>query len=155
MKRILIFERETSTINMLKQMIEAINYHPTVFLNWNNSINIALNEIAAIFINIELPGIEVPKIANYFNASGQPEIPIYLLISQKNLELYEKVKNINHSGKLIKPFKLEEIYYILDTQLNLNQISLDQFDLHYQYKKFVEYSNELDKWLDSLKTLIK
>ena len=155
MKRILIFERESSSITLLKQMIETLNYHSTVFLNWNNSINIPRDEIAALFINIEMPRIDVPQIINYFNESGQNEIPVYLLISQKRIELYEKVKSVKHTGKLIKPFKLEEIFYLLETQLHLNEISIEEFDLYYQNKKFVEYLTNLKNWLDNLKVLIK
>lgn len=155
MKRILILERETSTINLLKPMIEAMNFYPTIMLNWNTSLNLSFSELAAVFINIELPRIDISKMVNYFDALGQPTIPIYLLVSQKKLELYENVKNIRHNGKLIKPFKIEEIYYLLDNQLNLNQISLDEFDLYYHHKKFVEYKDELHNWLESLKTLVK
>ncbi len=83
------------------------------------------------------------------------ENQLFRVGDQKRIELYDKVRSVKHFGKLIKPFKLEEIYYVLESQLHLETISLDEFDLYYQHKKFVEYKDDLKSWLDNLETLIK
>jgi len=158
MNRILIIERESSSIALLKRMIEALNFRPTVNLAWSSSINlIPLNEVRAVFLNVEMPRLDINAVVNYFNIYTGPnnfKIPVYFLISQKDADIHEKIKFFKHAGVLSKPFKLEEIYYLLEKNLKLSNITFDQFDLHYNLNKFKEYSNELESWLSSLNTLM-
>ncbi len=159
MKRILIIERESAVITPIKKAVESLNLHPTVFLTWNLALKtIPLNEVVAVFINVEMLRIEISEIVNYFNKNHKTnnyEIPVYFMFSQKRMDIFSKIKNVKHAGELSKPFKLEEIYYLLEKSLALLNLELEQYDLYFNIKKFEDYSSELGNWLENIKVLMK
>lgn len=159
MNRILIIERESSAIEPIKKIAEVLNLYPTTHLTWDASIKlIPLSEISAVFVNVEMPRIDVQEIVEYFNYYTREDkfkIPVYFLYSQKHEDVYDNIKNISHAGKLSKPFKLEEIYYLLEKDHDLSTIKYEQFDLYHKLRKFKDYSTELNSWLATLKLLLK
>jgi len=158
MNHALIIDRETSSIDLLKKTVEAINIIPTVFLSWNATVNmIPLDEVKAVFLNIELPRLDIKKVMTYFNEyEGQNgfKIPVFFLLSTKNDEAIKKLSKISNAGILTKPFKIEEIFYLLDKTFDLAGISIENFDYNHNLNKFKKYSEEIAAWLDTFKALI-
>jgi len=159
-ERFLIIERESLTISKIVQLAEALTFTPTVHLNWNPSISkLKKEEVAAIFINIELKNIRIDEITKQFNIStGQSsskKIPLFYLYTYENSENFKKAMQYHYTEKLQKPFKLENLYFLIEKYLELDFVRTENFEGKNKLRKLKDFSEEMKIWMQHLNQLIR
>jgi len=63
--KIMIFEKDSVTVNAISRLLDTVNLEPKVMYNWNSRRDrINLKEIMAVFIDIEMPMLAVDEIVS-------------------------------------------------------------------------------------------
>ena len=153
--KIFIIEKEIATINSISTLVTALNFERIVFYNYSARIkSYALNEIAAIFLNIEIPMISVEKVVDEFYNNQNQRVPIFYLYKRTNSKEYDTAMRLKHTAELRKPFQLEDLYLLMDKYLNLDDLPVEQLAIQDKTQEFRRFYEESRSWLDKYKELI-
>jgi len=159
MKKILIIDRDSSSLNDISRLAVALNYKPVVAFNTTTISNLIRDEIACVFIDVESKMINVEDVVRYFNSPqklGPKEIiPIYFLCTNPESYYVEHAKQLPHTDLITKPVTLEGIFELLYESLNLEEVEYDQFSNHYKLVQLKEYSKTMGSWLERFGSLLE
>jgi len=147
--KILIIEKDLATINSISTLIAALNFERIIFYNWNPKLkSYPRAEIVAIFINVEIPMINVDKIINEFQGTNQEDqIPIFYLYNKTYSDDFITAMKLPHTTELRKPFTLVQLYQLMDKYLNINQIPEEQLSTKNKAQEFRQFSTDFKAWL--------
>ncbi len=124
MKKILIIDRDSSSLNDISRLVAALNYEPVVVFNTAAIQNLIREEIACIFLDVETKMIKVDDVVRYFNGPrkiGPKEIvPIYFLCTNPDSYFVSHAQKLPHTALVTKPINLEQIFELLYESLNLD-----------------------------------
>lgn len=159
MKKILIVDRDSSTLNDISRLVAALNYEPVVAFSTASIANLVRDEIVCVFIDIETKMIKVEDVVRYFNAPqklGPKEIiPIYFLCSNPDSYFVQHAKQLPHADLITKPVTLEAIFDLLNESLNLDDIEYDQFSNQYKLSQLKKYAQTMGSWLEKFGSLLE
>ena len=159
MNKILIIDRDSSTLNDISRLLTALKFEPIVAFNSSSVVGIIRDEIAGIFIDVESKIISAEDIIKYFNGpqkiTNNNVIPVFLMYSNDESAHVEHAKKLLHTEMIKKPFTLESIFNILYQHLNLNEFQYEQFSNRYKLEQLKSYSVSLSGWLEKLGSLLE
>lgn len=159
MKKILIVDRDSSTLNDISRLVAALNYEPVVAFSTASIANLVRDEIVCVFIDIETKMIKVEDVVRYFNAPqklGPKEIiPIYFLCSNPDSYFVQHATQLPHADLITKPVTLEAIFDLLNESLNLDDIEYDQFSNQYKLSQLKKYAQTMGSWLEKFGSLLE
>ncbi|KAA3617652.1 MAG: response regulator [Calditrichaeota bacterium] len=158
MKKVLIVDRDSSTLNDISRLVTALNYEPVVAFNTTSISGLIREEIVCVFIDVETKMINVEDVVRYFNGpqklSPNGIIPIYFLCTNPDSYYVEHAKQLPHTDLIKKPVTLEAIFDLLYDSLNLEQVEYEQFSNHYKLTQLKKYSGTIGSWLEKFGSLL-
>ncbi len=158
MKKILIIDRDSATLNDISRLVAALNYEPVIAFNTTSIVNLAREEIVCVFIDVETKMINVEDVVRHFNGPqkfGPKEIvPIYFLCTNPDSYFVEHAKTLPHKDLITKPVTLEGIFNLLFESLNLEEMEYEQFSDHYKLSQLRKYSKTMGSWLEKFGSLL-
>jgi len=159
MKKILIIDRDSTILNDISRLVTALKYEPVVAFNIAALAGLIKEEIAAVFIDVETKMINVEDVVKYFNNGNSvgngAEIPIFLMHSNKSAYYLKHAKRLPHAGLIEKPFELENIFKILQSQLDFDSITYEQFSNQYKLNQLKNYADSMSEWLEKFGALLE
>lgn len=152
-KKILILDKDSNTVNALSRLIVALDYEAILVYNWQVSQkNIKMDQVQAVFIDIEIPMIKVDEVVSVFLMDAKTNynltIPIFFLYTKRNSKYYNKWINLPHTEAIRKPIRLAELYDLLNTYLPLQQDKRLQESELIKLQEFQNFSIEFHSWLN-------
>ncbi len=159
MKKILIMDKDSSTLNDISRLVTALNYEPVVIFNLSSSQqNLIRDDIAAIFLDVETKMIKAAEVIHYFNSPqklmSSREIPVFLMYTNPNSKFVAEAVALPHTARLKKPFSIEALFKLIDGALNLDAIEYEQFTNEYKLQQLKEYIGKTDTWLEKFGALL-
>lgn len=159
MEKIIILDRDSSTLNDISRLVTALKFEPIIAYNLASVNSIPREEIAAIFVDVETKMVKVGDVINLFNGpnklNGTNLIPVFLMFSNPGTYYIEHAKQLPHAEIIQKPFTLEEVFQILHSYINLNDISYEQFSNKYKLDQFKKYTAKMELWVEKFGSLLE
>lgn len=158
--KILIIEKDTATINAISRLIAALNYQPVVLYTWSEfSRSFSKSEVAAVFIDVEIPMIKVDKVVEEFNQGNivneEEAVPIFFIYSKDTSELYINARKLPHIGEIQKPVNIERVYYMLEQNLEIESLPYEELSFHGELKLFEDSLSGYKDWLKKVGSLLR
>ncbi len=140
-QKILLIDNDESTIQLFMQVAAALNIDYLILHNWSRTVKLPdKKSIKAVFINVELNFLDLSQLwKEFMSEQSETSIPIFLLFSRTFSKCYLAAKKLPHSGEIKKPLKAEELFEVLSTCINLEQMIEYPEDRYRQ--KLVELKN--------------
>ncbi len=140
--KILILDNDTQAINSISQLLTILSFETAVLHNWSGKMKaVALEDMAAIFINIELPTIRTESLVREVEAFGKDKIVLFFLYARTFAPAVRKCLQLPHAGSIKKPVKIEDLYYLLEQNLRFPQISKKSTELQ---NRLIGYQQRFD-----------
>lgn len=157
--KILIIEKDTATINAISRLVAALNYQPVILYTWSEfSRSFSKNEVAAVFINVEIPMIKVDKVIDEFyqgdKVDEEENISIFYIYSKDSSELYINAQKLPHTDEVQKPVNIERVYYMLEQNLKLEILPYEELSFHGDLKQFEDFLSGYKDWLKKVGSLL-
>ncbi len=156
MRKIIIIEKESATINRLAILATTLQFEPLVLHGWNNILRtINREDMAAFFINVEIENIDLKKIIRYINPPSESEIPVIFMFIRNYSNMYKAASRVPHHDEIQKPFKLEQLFQLLHRHVAIDELSAHQSEYSDQIQRFVQEFQALENWGEQLKRVLK
>lgn len=159
MNKVLIIDRDSSTLNDISRLVIALKFEPIVAFNTASLSGIIRNEVAAVFIDVETKMVKVDQVIRYFNNPQKIDngnlIPFFLMYSNDDSVYIDHAKKLPHADIVKKPIILENIFKLLFEHLNLSNFEYEQFSNYYRLEQLQTYSESLTGWLEKLGSLLE
>lgn len=156
--KILIIDREASTLNDISRLVVALKYEPVVAFNTSAYAGIIREEISAVFVDIEAKGIKVTDVVNYFNSpsklANNDIIPIFFLYTKEDAPTITQARQLPHADTIKKPVNIEHLFETLRINLKLDENGFEHFSNLYRLKTYKEFSVNMNSWLDKLGSIL-
>ncbi len=154
--KILVIENEESTLQVFHQLSGALNIDLQILYNWGRNTKVEnRNEIDALFVNVELNFIDLRLLNQQFlnPNNNEKQIPVFFLFSKSFNKKYLAAAKLPHKGELKKPIKAEDLFYALDSCLDLEK-QLDYPERNYrdklqQFRAYYAVTKELINKLEA------
>ncbi len=157
MQKIIVVDKDSSTLNDISRLVTSINFEPIVAYNFNNALSgIGVKEIAAVFIDVETKMVNPRDLQNYLNsrAESNSKTPVIFMYTNRDSKLVEEAMQVAHDAELQKPFSLEELFELLQNQLNLNQDDFTGLTNYDKLDNYERFAANMDEWLSKLGTVL-
>ncbi len=153
-KKILIVEKDTSTINSLTWFFSSLEYETIVTHKWPHSI--AEDEIIAVFVNVELPGVQTEELLKSFAQDDHVQrIPLFFIFERSYAPRFLAAQPLPHAAQFKKPIRLNELLSVLKhhlhCEINLGRRYTDQQII----AEFKDFMSNFKEWLDKLEDFIR
>ncbi|MCB0281016.1 MAG: hypothetical protein H6627_11660 [Calditrichae bacterium] len=159
MNKILIIDRDSTTLNDISRLIVALKFEPLVAFNTASLSGIIRSEIAAIFIDVETKMVRVDEVIRFFNNPQKVKhdniIPFFLMYTNEDSVYIDQAKRLPHADVVKKPVVLENIFKMLNKHLNLNEVEYEQFSNYYRLDQLQTFGDSLKQWLEKLGSLLE
>ncbi len=159
MRHVVIIDKDSKTMNDLSQLVAAINFEPMVMFNLNPQNKIIRDEVAIVFMDVETKMINPRDVINFFNSPAKVKnsrkIPIVFMYSNANSKLVKEALTMEYEELLTKPFALEDVFKILNEQLDLSTIEYEHFTDEYRLAEIKEYSKNMEDWLEKFGAILE
>lgn len=157
--KILIIEKDTATINAISRLVAALNYQPVVLYTWSEfSRSFSKSEVAAVFIDVEIPMIKVDKVVEEFyqvdKVDEEENIPIFFIYSKDASELYINAQKLPHTDEVQKPVNIEQVYYMMEQNLKIESLPYEELSFHGELKLFEDSLSGYKDWLKKVGSLL-
>lgn len=154
-RKILILDNDTHTINPISQLLTILNFEPVVLHNWSNKMKaVALADMAAIFVNIELPTVKTEALVKEVENLTKGQIVLFFLYARTFAPAVRKCLQLSHAGSIKKPVEMEELYYLLEQNLRFPEISKKNTELQKRLSGYEQRFNALSRWFTNFENMI-
>jgi|GEM_PF-5063623 len=155
---VVILEKDTNTLKLIRELVEAINLSPHILLSERNSIlHYSESEIAAIIISADMSLKEPKSFIRQFTELDSSQrrwnIPVLLTYSGNEAKALAPFADVPRNTVLRKPLLMNDLCQFLEGSLKENWI--DESEMW--RAKESNYSMELEnysKWASKAKMLI-
>jgi len=158
MKKILLIDRDSAALNDISRLLMAINYEPIVAFNTASIKNIIQEEIAAVFLDVEMKSVNIAEVINYFNAPQKIKngkiTPVFFMCTKPDALFMKQAKLLPHADIIIKPMKLEDVFKKLHYSLDFENFEYEQFSNQYRLEQLKKYNKMMDEWLEKFGSLL-
>ncbi|KAB2845921.1 MAG: response regulator [Melioribacteraceae bacterium] len=119
MKKILIIEDDKNIKEALLEIFREMNYEPVAFTSAEEGVKYIDKNIPDLIIcDIQLPGIDGFKFLEKIKKDDRLKLmPFIFLTARAEKEDWRKGMNIGADDYIIKPFKLAELLYVVDSKI--------------------------------------
>ncbi len=149
MKTILIIEKESYTANAISRLVQALNFKPVIVFRLD-SLQVNRDKVAAIFLNIEIPILNIKRVLSEFidpQNSGRLLVPVFYLYSREDSDAYKEAIELPHTAKVKKPFSLERIYSLLEKHVEFERDQTVHAIFKDNLEGFWNFAHEFKDWL--------
>ena len=149
MKTILIIEKESYTANAISRLVQALNFKPVVIFRLD-SIHVNREKVAAIFLNIEIPILNIKRVLSEFmdaESGSQLIVPVFYLFSREDSDAYKEAMELPHTAEIKKPFTLERIYSLLEKHVEFEHDQTVHAIFKDNLESFWNFAHEFKDWL--------
>lgn len=157
-KKIIIIEKDSAIVKVLTGLVEALNYDAQIVYNWKLTADLKIEEVEAVFIDIEMPIIRVDDVVKTFvdtSANGsQLRVPVFFLYTKQESEYYKKWTTLPHTEAIRKPFQLEDIYEHMKDHMDISDEFVYDHPEKIKLGEFTEYSTDFREWLQKFESII-
>ncbi len=149
MKTILIIEKESYTANAISRLVQALNFKPVIIFRLD-SLTINREKVAAIFLNIEIPILNIKRVLSEFmdqEKSGKLLVPVFFLYSREDSDSFKESIELPHTAAIKKPFTLERIYSLLEKHVEFERDQTVHAVFKDNLEGFWNFAHEFKDWL--------
>ncbi len=158
-RRILIIDKETVDVLNAIELLRALDCVPTVHMNAHTVAATSREDIAAVFVNIDLPFVKPQDLIRSFNGNETNVLrwstPIIFLTSDRDSRTYNSVENVARSAELNKPIQLEELVEVLESFSVLKDEENGDEWWQSRLSRVTSFAAEFDDWFGKFEFLVE
>jgi DNA-binding NtrC family response regulator len=158
--KVMIFEKDSGTVNAISRFLETINLELKVMYNWTRDKDkVNFKEIVAILIDIEMPMLPVDHIISTVlekkDNALKLTMPVAFFYSNKNSKYFNMWTKLPHTQLLQKPAKMEDIFHFLYKSIDLDNLNTLESKFSVKLSNMENYVQQAEEWIDKIAVFIR
>lgn len=155
MAKILIIDKDQMTIQSLVYLLRDLQLEAEVVHSWpSHTMQIDVSQIEMIFVNVEMPGINLQQLYTDFPQRKKNSVPKVFLFKRTFDPRYVKAKQYPYLGDLKKPIMLQEVYKLISDNLTLDAKPARQNNYMELLNDMKNFESNAVSWIENLKAIM-